>query len=163
MEYRNTTDIPNRLIEIAVAFSIQDGVNVEEIVIKNKTADILHGKFGWYHPVDEKIVLVVPPVMAKPITHLMGYSGLKCHFESRSDFVVAVMAHELRHAWQWQAAGNQAYKLSKALRERDAEQYEYGILAKWKAMTGRIERDSAAVQPQPVGTLSNPRGWMRIA
>lgn len=135
MEYRNTTDIPNRLIEIAVAFSIQENVMIHELTIKNKQDGIMHGRYGWYYPTDEKVVLVVPPsIPSIGIRRTGKYSGLRFTYMTRAEFVVGVMAHELRHAWQWQGSGNGAYRMSKPLRERDAEQYEYGMLAKWRHM-----------------------------
>lgn len=133
MELRNTTDIPSRLIEIAVAFSIQENVEINEIVIKNKQEGISHGQWGWYFPTDKKVVLIVPQsIPSHGVKARLKYCGLSMQVMTRAEFVIAVMAHELRHAWQWQASGSGAYKLSKPLRERDAEQYEYGMLAKWR-------------------------------
>jgi hypothetical protein len=139
---RNTTDIPNRLIEIAVAFSIQEGVDIKEIVIKNKKDGKTHGQWGWYFPNEKRVVLIVPQSIPEHgVRCPLKYSGLMVRVMTRAEFVIAVMAHELRHGWQWQIASN-SFKLSKPLRERDAEQYEYGMLAKWRAQFN--QRVSAA-------------------
>jgi hypothetical protein len=139
---RNTTDIPNRLIEIAVAFSIQEGVDIKEIVIKNKKDGKTHGQWGWYFPNEKRVVLIVPQSIPEHgVRCPLKYSGLHIRVMTRAEFVIAVTAHELRHGWQYQCAST-AYKLSKPLRERDAEQYEYGMLAKWRAQFN--QRVSAA-------------------
>jgi hypothetical protein len=134
---RNDTNIPDKLIEIAVAFSIQENIALSEIVIKNKQAGIMHGQMGWYYPNDKKVVLIVPPVISE-IFGMKGrgrYTHLDIKVYSRSEFVVMWMAHELRHAWQYQASGNaDMYARNKGIAERDAEQYQYGMLAKWRRM-----------------------------
>lgn len=140
---RNSTDIPNRLIEIVVAFTAQDGIKLSEVVVKNKQEGKLHGKAGWYHSVDHKVVVNIPQVIpAHGFQFRLKYSGLSVRLMTRAEWLVAVMAHELRHAWQYQSASSASYKLSKPLRERDAEQYEYGMLAKWRAQFN--QRVSAA-------------------
>ena len=139
MLLRNMTNVPDKLIEIAVAFSIQENIALSEIVIKNKQAGVMHGQMGWYYPTDKKVAIIVPPVISEIFgLNLKGrYTHLHMKVYSRAEFIVAVMAHELRHAWQYQASGNpQMYKLSKGIAERDAEQYQYGMLAKWRRMVG---------------------------
>jgi hypothetical protein len=137
MLLRNMTNVPDKLIEIAVAFSIQENIALSEIVIKNKQAGIMHGQLGWYYPTDKKVVVIVPPEISEIFGMSTGgrYTHLNMKVFSRAEFIVAVMAHELRHAWQYQASGNpQMYARSRGMCERDAEQYQYGMLAKWRRM-----------------------------
>lgn len=138
MILRNTTSVPDKLIEIAVAFSIQENIALSEIVVKNKQVGIKHGQMGWYYPGDKKVVLIVPP----EINSIWGlkmrgkYTHLNQTVYSRAEFIVAVAAHELRHAWQHQSSGRweSFYLPFRQMSERDAEQYQYGMLAKWRRM-----------------------------
>ena len=138
MLMRNTTSVPDKLIEIAVAFSIQENIALSEIVIKNKQAGVMHGQMGWYYPTDKKVVIIVPPNISEVWGMKMRgkYTHLQMSVGSRAEFIVSVMAHELRHAWQHQASGqwDTLYINNKQLKERDAEHYQYGMLAKWRRM-----------------------------
>ena len=148
MILRNTTSVPNKLIEIAVAFSIQENIALSEIVIKNKQAGIKHGRMGWYYPTDKKVVLIVPP----DISDIFGmklrgrHTHLNMGVMSRAEFVISVMAHELRHAWQHQSSGrwDTYYLPFRAASERDAENYQYGMLAKWRQMVAAQLRAKVA-------------------
>lgn len=137
MLLRNDTNIPDKLIEIAIAFSIQENIALSEIVIKNKRAGVLHGQMGWYYPTDKKVAIIVPPVISEIFGMQMrgNVTHLNQTVYSRAEFVVAVLAHELRHAWQYQASGKaEMYQRSKNISERDAENYQYGMLARWRRM-----------------------------
>ena len=144
MILRNTTSIPDQLIAIAVAHCIQAGVEVNEIVVKNKAAGKVNGQWGWYYPSDKKVVLIVPQEI-KAHTHRAKYSKLTIRINSRAEFLIAVMAHELRHAWQWQVDRKNldGSSLAKFIRERDAERYELGMLMLWQQAHGTVQAQAA--------------------
>ena len=141
MIFRNTTDIPDKLIAIAVAHSLPEGVVIDEIVIKNKMEDHVNGQWGWYYPNARKIVLIVPRKLDGLIT-TMKYSRLSISFNSRVEFVIAVMAHEIRHAWQYQKSIGRQMTIRE--KEVDAERYERAKLYEWRAKLDQMERAASA-------------------
>lgn len=110
---------------------MQDDIKLGEIVVKDKLRDNHYGRYGWYMPTDKRVCVMIPETVNN-IRHDLKYSGLTLFYHTRVELMVAVMAHELRHAWQFQHH-EARFKPCKALRERDAEQYMYGMLAKWRA------------------------------
>ena len=130
MEYRNTTDIPLDLIKVAIQFAGQSGVEIKRIEVRNKEEGIYHGDYGKYYEQSKKIRLIVPPVMNKPIQMKLRHFGKHITFQNRIEFVVAVMAHELRHGYQYQVMGMEF--ACTAAKEYDAEKYEWEKLNEWR-------------------------------
>jgi hypothetical protein len=133
MIVNNTTDLPDKLIAIAVAFSIQAGVEIDRITVKNKAEGVIAGQWGWYFPTTREIVLIVP----RKVMHYRSkqkYSHKMCSVKSRAEFLVRVMAHELRHAYQFQVGkmwmGMTRY--DRVMRELDAESYEEQKVHEWR-------------------------------
>lgn len=141
MIFRNTTDIPDRLIAIAVAHSLPEGVVIDEIVIKNKMENHVTGQWGWYYPNARKIVLIVPRSLDGYIGKLK-YTRLPISFNSRVEFVIAVMAHEIRHAWQYQKSIGREMTIRE--KEVDAERYERAKLYEWRAKLDQMEKAASS-------------------
>lgn len=133
MYYKNTTNIPDQLVGIIANFVMPDGIDISEIILRNKQAGSIGGNWGKYYPMTRKITLVVPQ-------EIKGFKDLRKHrrewteIRNRTEFVVMVMAHEMRHAWQYQKSGwSQRFLQSTAAMEYDAETYEAEMLDKWRA------------------------------
>lgn len=141
MIFRNTTDIPDKLIAIAVAHSLPEGVVIEEIVIRNKMENHVAGQWGWYYPNARKIVLIVPRQLTGYISKLK-YTRLPISFNSRFEFVIAVMAHEIRHAWQYQKSIGREMTIRE--KEVDAEKYERQQLFSWRAKMDQMEKAASS-------------------
>lgn len=137
MRFRNTTDIPDQLIAIAVAFSIQQGVEIDEIVVKNKAEGKTHGQWGWYFSHNRKVVLIVPQVVTK-LTGRQKYTRRPYYMTSRTEFLIAIMAHELRHAYQHQILKEHMGVANRARHELDAERYETQKLNDWRRQYGEV-------------------------
>lgn len=135
MRFSNSTDIPDQLVAIAVAHSLAEGVVIDEIVIRNKAYGKLAGKYGHYDPRYKQISINVPREVPHGFKNKMAYSKCWQTLNSRAEFLVAVIAHELRHAWQHQSDGETFKGMSQytcAYRELDAESFENRMLAKWR-------------------------------
>lgn len=159
IEYRNSTDIPDKLVGIALEFSAACLTNLklpDQVIIKNKSVGRTVGQWGWYFPKPlNKIVLIVPRVI-RPGGHryLSRYTKVWCTINSRAEFVVSVLAHELRHCWQWQNWDTPLSRwklkhgdfLARQVREVDAERFEYTQTAAWRRMLEEQVKAAASVQ-----------------
>ena len=141
---KNSTNIPDQLIAIAVAFAMPPGCDglVSCITVKNKRRGKIRGSWGWHYPNDNRVVIIVPRKISRTHTVRRKYSRKLIGIRSRADFLVMIMAHELRHAWQhkhWDTDQSRwklrRDRVSKYAQEVDAEMYEAEVLARWQAMT----------------------------
>lgn len=138
MRVNNTTDIPNQLIAIAVAFCIAEGVEIDEIVVKNKMEGRITGQWGWYFPKDRRVVLIVPREIKHTYSGRTQYAGLPFKMESRSEFLIMIMAHELHHAYQHQVQHEAMGRVNKVRHEVEAECEQIAVLNKWRKMYGDV-------------------------
>lgn len=146
---RNTTDIPDSLIAFAVAFSIEAGVEINEIIVKNKAEGVTRGQWGWYFVDEKRVVLIVPREVNLLLTFgfRQKYSKRDCIIKTRAEFVIAVMAHELRHAAQYQLNFTKwAGDIMNVPRELDAEHFEYNQLLKFHREYGDVQRAASKVK-----------------
>jgi len=108
----------------------------ELIQFKNKQKGIYHGQWGWYYSKDKRVVLIIPPSFnGKVIRDRLRYSKKYIEMRNRVEFIVAIMAHELRHHWQhenWDGWRLDRKGDGKWCREVDAEIYELQMLRKWR-------------------------------
>jgi hypothetical protein len=141
LRLRNTTDIPDKLIHIAVAQGIQDGVEIDTIIVKNKRRGKVVGNWGKYYPVHSKygrcITVTVPRKLVK--VHIRRHFG-EYYITSRVEFLVKVMAHELRHAYQDQVVGNlqTSYYSNPRPFERDCHEWEFATLMQWRKLVNQM-------------------------
>lgn len=101
-EIKNTTDIPTQSIFAAALFGAEDKRLyewVKEITVRNKTHGILHGRFGVYRGWDKRIIITVPPEMPDVWHMKLQYCGWRIFIRNRTELLVAVLAHEFRHAY----------------------------------------------------------------
>lgn len=137
---RNTTNIPDQLVAIAAAFVMPpDCPPVASIIVKNKARGKIGGQWGWHYPQDNQVVVIVPRRISRRYTFKLKYSKKSITFSSRAEFLVALLAHELRHAWQCQHWNTPSSKwrlertrVGKYAREVDAEMYELQMLRRWQ-------------------------------
>jgi hypothetical protein len=148
MRYNNTTDIPDNWVIAAYRHAIQPNVSINEVELRNKKEGIQHGRLGAYYNWNKSIRLVVPRIDV-PQTYNLTYSKRTIHIANRMEFVVAVLAHELRHAWQWQASNDMEYfsgplSAQTLKKELDAETYELERLKSWRIMFGEVANQAFA-------------------
>jgi hypothetical protein len=133
VEYKNTTDIPIELIKVVIQFNAIKGIELKSIKIRNKKEGLTSGNYGLYYH-SKRISLTVPPVMNNPISMKLVHCGKYITIRDRIEFVVAVLSHELRHAWQFQVEGLKFLNACSQAKEYDAEMYEYETLMKWREL-----------------------------
>ncbi len=143
----NTTNIPDKLVAIMVAFAMPPDCAefISCIRVKNKMRDKVRGQWGWYYPSDGTVVIIVPRVIKHQHMHTRRYSHTTIVINSRAEFLVAVLAHEMRHAWQQKNWNTELSKwklapgyMGKYAREFDAEMYEIQALDRWKRQFGSL-------------------------
>lgn len=131
MEFHNTTDIPIDLIKVVIAFSAQPGIEIKSIKLRNKKEGLRTGNFGMYYH-NKHISLTIPPIIDNPICYKLANCGKYIAIRNRIEFVVYVMAHELRHAYQFQVKGLEFLNACSAAKEYDAEMYGFQTLERWR-------------------------------
>lgn len=148
--YRNTTDIPDQLVAVALSFIMEDedmqGIGLPSLIqVKNKRHGKVYGQWGWYYSRGQEIVIIVP----RTISHTKRIARKRArqwmYWRNRMDFLVGVLAHEMRHHYQyvkwntprgrWRLAND---KLGKVARETDAELFEVKTLARWQKFTAQL-------------------------
>ena len=149
MIIRNTTDIPDKLIAIAYAFGAQENIVIDELIVKNKKKGKVHGQWGWYIAAHRKIIIIVPRVIDMTYHGRKPFTKLPSVISNRAEFLVSVLAHELRHAYQDQVLGWNMYDKSRpnlVKLESDAEKYEYALLAEWKREFGALAKVASTMK-----------------
>lgn len=134
MEFHNTTDIPIELVKVVIAFSAQPGIEIKSIKLRNKKVGLKSGNYGMYY-YDRHISLTIPPIMDNPIHYKLAYCGKYISIRNRIEFVVYVLSHELRHAYQLQCRGLEFLNACSAAKEFDAEMYGLQTLERWRQVT----------------------------
>lgn len=130
MIYNNTTDVSDKLIAYIANFVCPKDIELNEIVIRHKMEGNIHGQWGWHYPDRKKVVIIVPrSIPEQGYRFTTKYAKIKMVFYSRVEFIVAILAHEMRHAYQHQFKYRNN---SKVERELDAEYYEEEMLDKWR-------------------------------
>lgn len=139
MQFRNTTNIPDKLVALAFWHGKQGlgDIELDTLIVKNKAKGKVNGRWGWYYHSHPKygrcVVIIVPRSIHKPVRIKRRILGnIAYYLNSRSDFLVKVMAHELRHAYQYQVAGKM-WAPTKWL-EQDCHKWEFIKLIAWRKM-----------------------------
>ena len=150
----NTTNIPDQLVAHALAFIMEDEDmrDIElplRLTVKNKRHGKVHGQWGWYYSAERRIVLIVPRVIRKPFLVKRKYAPIASyHCFSRSDFLVGVLAHEMRHCYQFQSWNTPRSswrlkydELGKIARETDAQLFEGKMIRLWQATISNLRKE----------------------
>lgn len=98
----NTTDIPDLSVYAAGAFAMEDTRLqdwVRSVTIRNKSVGILHGQFGCYRGWSRDITVNVPLIIPADWRLKLQYCGWRIVIRSKQEFLVAILAHEFRHAY----------------------------------------------------------------
>lgn len=137
MEYRNTTNIPTALVAVIAAHAVESvaqGIELNVLELVNKKEGLTCGQFGWYFPIEKRVKLIVPTFW-HPHSYRLRYLGAMHFLADRVEWIVSVLSHEMRHAWQWQMTqGEQRgrFMASKNLREYDAEFSQARAVMMWR-------------------------------
>lgn len=131
--YKNTTNIPDALVALVANFVKPGGVEIESISLRNKMSNRIAGNWGKYYVGNKSITLNVP----KCINNYKTYRKYRKEWitvNNRAEFLVLVLAHEMRHAWQYQKSDWSPKILTHNwYLEFDAETYEDQMLDKWRS------------------------------
>lgn len=144
---RNSTNIPDKLVAIMVAFAMPPDCSefITSISVKNKRRGKIVGKWGYYYGSDQRVVVIVPRAVSRTYTFRRKWARTSLVISSRAEFLVAILAHEMRHAWQakhWNTEKSkwklERDRLGKYAREADCEHYELMVLDRWKRQFGSL-------------------------
>lgn len=142
MRLKNTTTIDSNVAREIVRFVCPSGVSGFDVKIQNCGWGILKGKAytqgSGYH--DRACAFVNLYVTAKPVfptapgveTPKGGYLP-RPYFADRTEALVYLTAHELRHLWQARAPkGRRVWGARGKFSERDADAYAIRMLRAWR-------------------------------
>lgn len=88
-----------------------------------------------YYARQRKITLNVPRVINPDRIRRRPYTKAEYKLNSRVEWLVMTIAHELRHAYQDQVTNTLYSRVSRKAMERDAERFELAQLEKWREWT----------------------------
>jgi hypothetical protein len=147
----NTTDVPMTLVRVAIRHALDNlpdkgaGIEIDEVIVRNKAEGKTFGQWGWYFPASRKIVVIVPRVIAaQGLLMKLKHCHQNITIKSRVEFLVTVMAHEMRHAYQYQVSKycTKDSRSNHYYRERDAELYEVLAWMEWTTMVQKVASSS---------------------
>lgn len=129
----NTTDFPNQLVAIMydVISKDLDGVQVSSITLRNKQNGLTRGNWGMYYGRENRITLNVFRDVSYPYTGRTPYLKLERTYHTRAEWLISVLAHEMRHAYQAKLYQGQLTRMHAARLECDAELYERKAIGMW--------------------------------
>lgn len=127
---QNSSDLPDVLVLVTFAHSLQPGVEISSITLCQKRMGLHTGNWGKYYAGREKAITLCVPTITPPTVH-RKHARYLLTCADRVEWLVATLAHELRHGWQHQVAGwSMTYNIRDL--ERDAEGYERLQLELWR-------------------------------
>ena len=145
MIINNLTDIPHAMIEFAIRMNsdiIKEGIEINEIKLYNKKERKIFGNWGYYYPHAKLITLRVPRILTY-VNAKLRVSKAKIVMHSRAEFVVSVLAHEMRHAYQYQVEQLQRKynePILSYIMEVEAESYQLKKLREFREMIQPAQR-----------------------
>ncbi|MBA2706060.1 MAG: hypothetical protein H0U60_19655 [Blastocatellia bacterium] len=150
MIINNTTDMPMPLVRIALRHALDclpdkgAGIELESVTIRNKMEGKVSGQWGWYKPQSKQIVVIVPREMPHGYKIHLKHARQYLTINTRVEFLIAVVAHEMKHAHQWQVMKTWTVdtRSNRWYRERDAEQYESDTTIQWMNMIQKVASSS---------------------
>lgn len=148
MRLTNTTAIPNGVVRDVLRFVCPSGVSGYDVKLNNATSGDLKGKAYWagsgYHDrACPFVTLYVGPDKKFPSKGGWTVEGKgylpRPWLANRTEALVYVAAHELRHLWQAKVPrGYRVWGARGRFSERDADAYALKMLRAWRS----ILRDS---------------------
>lgn len=131
VRFHNTTDLPLELIKEVYHFTAPPGVAGVSVSVKN----LSRGCCGraWGHC--KRILVRVGPASSYPskFSHYKGRGYLDHTYRDRTDALVHLMAHELRHLWQYEhPIGHRVFGSKGQYSERDADAYGIKMARAWR-------------------------------
>lgn len=103
---------------------------VYSISFRNKKSGLKYGNYGRFYPNEYRITLCVPEEKMFPLHEKRTFTRTPAIYATNVEYLVAVLAHEYWHAFQW-INDPDMYK-NKYMLERGAEEREIVALDKWK-------------------------------
>ena len=137
MRLRNYTDIDDVLIRRMIAFAVPSGVTGFDVRISNLGGGGVRGRAYYrgsgFH--DRACPFVIVSVQRGERLPQRGASRgyLPMPAMSRTEAVLCVLAHELRHLWQAKVKkGRRVWGARGQFSERDADSYALRALRHWR-------------------------------
>lgn len=170
--YRNTTDLPDRLVQLAIEHNLRllPGIEIDALILRNKKKGSARGNWGKYYSSRKTITLNVPRRLST-FADKRPYTKRTTILNNRVEWLVMVMAHEMRHAYQYQVdatssgsalnvrgPGNMLLS-NKRWKETDAELFEDRSLKAWRAFVAEMMQPTSpdrAANTQ--STVDNSKG-----
>lgn len=138
----NTTNIPNQLVAIVydVISRDLDNTKVKSITLRNKQEGLRRGNWGKYYSVENRITLNVIRGIVFPYQSKSPFLKLNRIYYNRAEWLVAILGHEMRHAWQCQGLEADWLLARRGPKiEYDAEKYEVRALQVWLDYVRKVE------------------------
>lgn len=163
MKVKNTTDIPNDVVREIISFTKPSGISKFDVIIRNGVqlrgwahtkptrrpyknrhgADAVKlGTFVMMELKDPYIDCILPTKQShtekfprKLLTYQYGQlKGRRYYLASRTEALVYLIAHELRHLWQAKGKARRGYVWGSRGRysEIDTESYAIKMLRAWR-------------------------------
>lgn len=105
---------------------------VYSISFRNKKSGLKYGNYGKFYRHDYRITLCVPEHRLFPIHEKRIVTRTPATFQTDIEYLVAVLAHEYWHAYQWINENHLYQSKDNYWLERGAEEREIVALDKWK-------------------------------
>lgn len=131
VRFHNTTDVPLELIKDVYHFTVPPGVTGVSVSVRNQSRGCSGRACGSY----KRILVRVGPESSYPskFTHYKGKGYLDHVYRDRTDALVHLMAHELRHIWQYEhPIGHRVHGSKGQYSERDCDAYGIKMSRAWR-------------------------------
>lgn len=131
VRFHNTTDVPLELIKEVYHFTVPPGVTGVSVSVKNLSRGCCGRALGHC----KRILVRVGPESSYPskFTHYKGKGYLDHTYRDRTDSLVHLMAHELRHLWQYEhPIGRRIHGSKGQYSERDCDAYGIKMSRAWR-------------------------------
>lgn len=133
MKLRNTTDIPRELILEVIRFVRPPGLSRFSVDVRNTKRK--WGGWAWqgFRKCSVKVGKPDFPLYYRPYQY-GSQKGKRWWIANRTEVLVILLAHELRHLWQGKATSRRGYAWGARGRysEVDTEAYALRMLRAWR-------------------------------
>lgn len=138
MRLRNHTDIQTETIRAIIAAVRPSGISRFDVRVSNTTGRGGAGRAymngsGYHATADPFIVIRVPRTEALARYRMKARGGyLPSDIGSRTECLLFILAHELRHLWQAKHKRGRVYGARGRFSERDADAYALRMLRAYR-------------------------------
>jgi hypothetical protein len=139
MKIYNSTDIPSQVLDLLISIArdgLGDEVLINKLYVRNKKKDIIRGNWGYYHIAERNISVRLPNQKHFPCKRIEPHLKEKYYLDNQIEFLLHVLSHEFRHAWQFQHKYD-AFIHQEYMCEWDAEFYSFKKIMWWKSVDSK--------------------------